>query len=113
MKKKLIITESQMTRLKKQIINESTSSIIVNKMKEELDRNYSKSEKFVKEGGDYSSKLMFEIKVDGEIISAESLCEYLTNKYKTLKEFTQQVIRDWVDGKISKHGMLTKNISPF
>lgn len=113
MKKKLIITESQLTRLKKNIITENTHSSIVKKIKEELDANYLKSEKFVKEGGDYNNKLMFEIKADGEVISAESLCEYLTRKYKTKEDFTQQVIKDWVDGKITEHGMLSKNVTPF
>jgi len=113
MKKKLIITESQMARLKKNIMTESTHSSMVKRIKEELDANYLKTEKFVKEGGDYHSSLMFEIKADGEVISAEALCEYLTRKYKTKEDFTQQVIKDWVDGKISEHGMLSKNVTPF
>ena len=40
MKKKLIITEGQMTRLKQRIVEMEGHTAMVNKIKEELDANY-------------------------------------------------------------------------
>ena len=111
MKKKLIITESQLERLKQSINENSVHSRIVKRMKEELDANYAPISKVVREGGDYSQQPMIEVKVDGEAISVKDLYEYMRYKYKVSKPFTQQVIKDWVDGKITDDYRLSKNIS--
>jgi hypothetical protein len=111
MKKKLIITESQLKRLKNVLMENNAYQNLVKKIKEELDNNYEISEKFVKEGGDYSSKIMFTIKIDGELITAKKLFEYLKPKYNASDEFIQQVIRDWHDGKITDDYFLSKNTS--
>lgn len=111
MKKKLIITESQLVRLKRAINENVVHSNMVKRMKEELDMNYAPVEKFVREGGEYFEKPMIMIKADEEVITPKSLCEYLKSKYKTGDDFTQQVIRDWVDGKITDDYRLSKNVT--
>jgi hypothetical protein len=111
MNKKIKITESQLERLKINIIEGTSYSDTVRKMKEELDMNYEANSKFVREGGEYFEKPMIKVKVDEEMITPKALYEYMKYKYKTNEEFTKQVIRDWVDGKITDDYRLSKNIS--
>lgn len=110
MKKKLIITESQLERMKTALNESVVHSNMVKKMKEDLDMNYQPVERFVREGGEYSSKPMIMVKADEEVITPKDLYEYLKYKYKMGEPFTQQVIRDWVDGKITDDFRLSKNI---
>ena len=110
MKKKVIITESQLVRLKRAINESEVHSRMVKRMKEELDMNYAPVEKFVREGGEYFEKPMIMIKADEEVITPKALYEYMKSKYKTSDDFTKQVIRDWVDGKITDDFRLSKNI---
>jgi hypothetical protein len=107
MRKKIIITETQYKRLTENRIYTS----IVKEMKEDLDMNYEAIEKFVREGGEYFQKPMIKVKTDEEVITPKSLYEYLKYKYKMGEEFTKQVIRDWVDGKITEDYRLSKNIA--
>lgn len=110
MKKRIIITESQYKRLE-HILNESTAhSSVVKQMKTELDANYEPIEKYVREGGEYFEKPMVMVKADKESITPKSLYEYLKYKYKMGDEFTKQVIRDWMYGKISDDYLLSKNV---
>lgn len=111
MKKKLIITEGQMTRLKQRIVEMEGHTAMVNKIKEELDANYKPIGKFVREGGDYKNQTMFEVITDGEEISAKSLFEYFKSKYDINEEFIKQVIKDWVSGKITDNYQLSKNVT--
>lgn len=111
MKKKLIITESQLNRLKVNLSESKVHSSMVKRMKEELDMNYSPIEKFVREGGDYHSQPMIMVKADEESITPKDLFEYLKHKYKMGDDFIKQVIRDWVDGKITDDFRLSKNIA--
>jgi hypothetical protein len=111
MKKKLIITESQLTRLKQYITESAIHTSLVKQMKEELDKNYLPISKFVREGGDYNEQPMIQVKADEEVITPKDLYEYMKRKYGVGESFTQQVIRDWVDGKISKNYQLSKNVT--
>ena len=72
MKNKLIITESQLTRLKHFISESTAHSSIVRQMKEELDANYTPTENFVREGGDYKPMKMIKVNLDDEVISPTS-----------------------------------------
>ena len=110
MKKKLIITETQLNRLKLILKEESVHQNMVKDMKDELDNNYEVVEKYVKEGGDYTSNKMFKIKIDDEVITAEKLYKYFKNKYKVGSQFIKQVIKDWVDGNITDDYGLSKNV---
>jgi hypothetical protein len=109
MKKKLIITEGQLERLKFNLKEGTIHSNIVKQMKEDLDMNYESIENFVREGGEYSEKPMIMVKADQEVITPKSLYEYLKYKYKMGEEFTKQVIRDWMYGKITDDYHLSKN----
>lgn len=111
MKKRLIITEAQLQRLKLNITEGSAHSRVVKQMKEELDMNYAPIEKFVREGGEYSEKPMIMIKADEEAITPKALYEYMISKYKMGEEFTKQVIRDWMYGNITDDHRLSKNVA--
>jgi hypothetical protein len=111
MKKKIIITESQLDRLKGNLYENSVHSAMVKQMKEELDSNYEPVAKFVREGGEYFERPMIIVKADKEIITPKSLYEYMKYKYKVNDEFIKQVIRDWVSNKITDDYGLSKNIS--
>lgn len=110
MKKKLIITESQMARLREMLVESSRLSIMVEKIKKDLDSNYTISNQYVKEGGEFKDAPMVKINVSGELISPKDLYETIKYKYKNGDEFTKQVIRDWFDNKITKDFMLSKNV---
>lgn len=110
MNKKIIITESQFNRLKAKLNESSGYSVVVKQMKEDLDKNYTPIEKYVREGGEYFEKPMIQVNADKEVISPKSLFEYLAYKYKLGEEFTKQVIRDWMSGSISDDFMLSKNV---
>jgi hypothetical protein len=110
MKTKIVITERQYSKLTK-FLNENAHSAMVKRMKEDLDINYNAVDKFVREGGEYFEKPMIEIKADGEIISPKSLYEYMKYKYNMGDDFTKQVIKDWVFGKITDDYRLSKNVS--
>ena len=111
MKKKLIITEGQLERLKAMITEGAAHSKIVKQMKDELDMNYQPIEKFVREGGEYYEKPMVMVKADEEAITPKALYEYLKFKYKMGDDFTKQVIRDWMFGKITDDYRLSKNVA--
>jgi len=108
MKKKLIITETQLKNLKK-LITETAHSRMVKKISEELNQIYKVVNNVVREGGDYHSTIMFENQIDGESISAKDLFEYLKHKHVVGEEFIKQVIKDWVDGRITDDYRLSKN----
>lgn len=110
MKTKIIITESQLSRLKANLVESSVHTTIVKQMKEELDANYEPVAKFVREGGEYFEKPMITVKADNEVITPKSLYEYMKYKHKVNDEFIKQVIRDWMFGKISDDYRLSKNI---
>ena len=127
MKKKLIITESQLERLKVILKEENTHALIVKQLKNELDSNYEPIEKYVRKGGEYSPTSMVKCLTDEEEISVKELYDYLKYKYgigdesidKTddklikkvpSKKFLKQVIADWVNGNIGEDYTLSKII---
>lgn len=110
MKKKLIITETQLKNLSI-YLTENTHSNLVKQMKTELDANYEPISKFVRAGGEYYEKPMITVKVDGEIITPKDLYNYIKNKYDVGVEFIKQVISDWIFGRISDDYRLSKNVS--
>lgn len=110
MKRKLIITESQYERLRQNLQENTVHSNMVRRMKEELDNNYAPIEKFVREGGEYFSEAMIMVKADEEVITPKALFEYFKYKYDLGEDFIKQVIRDWVDGKITDDYRLSKNV---
>lgn len=127
MKKKLIITESQLERLKVTLHEQNSHALIVKQLKNELDANYEPIDKFVRKGGEYSPSAMVRVKTDEEEISVKDLYEYLKYKFKIgedmvdetdggkpktrpSSEFLKQVIRDWMSGQITDDFSLSKNV---
>jgi hypothetical protein len=113
MKKRLIITESQLERLKTMLNENKTRNLIVKQLKGALDSNYEPIEKYVRKGGEYSPSVMVKVKVDDEEITLKDLLEYLDFKFKFKgenNEFLKQVISDWMFGKIDSDFNLSKNI---
>lgn len=96
----------------KQFISETYGhAMIVKRLKEFLDANYTPTNTYVREGGEYHDMPMVKINVDEEIISPKALYEYMKYKFELGDEFTKQVIRDWMFGNISDDYQLTKNVS--
>ena len=126
MKKKLIITESQLERLKVILNEQNTHALVVKQLKADLDANYEPIEKYVRKGGEYSPTAMVKCLTDEEEISVKELYDYMKYKHsigddidettdkpvkKTpSKEFLKQVITDWVNGNISSDYSLSKVI---
>jgi hypothetical protein len=126
MKKKLIITESQLERLKVTLNEQNTHALVVKQLKADLDSNYEPIEKYVRKGGEYSPTAMVKCLTDEEEISVKELYDYMKYKHgigddidettdkpvkKTpSKEFLKQVITDWVNGNISSDYSLSKVI---
>lgn len=125
MKKKFIITESQLERLKLKLNEDNTHALIVKQLKNELDSNYEPIEKYARKGGEYSPTAMVKNKVDEEEMSVAELYEYMQHKFnignepidetnKThpkntpSKEFLKQVITDWMCGNITDNYSLSK-----
>ena len=116
MKTKLIISESQYERLKVRLNEETIHNALVKELKGFLTQNYTVTQKFMREGGEYKEMPMLEIKADGELITFERLCEYLKVKYENViknHEFIEQVIKDWVDNKITDDNLLSKPVLPM
>ena len=108
---KLIITESQFNRLKTFITESEVYSSIVKEMYEDLMANYTPTENYVREGGEYHGQKMVKINVDDELISPKALFEYMKSKYNMGDDFTKQVIIDWMHGNISDGKyFLSKNV---
>jgi hypothetical protein len=54
---------------------------------------------------------MFKVNADEELISPKQLYEYMLYKFGLSEIFTQQVIKDWVSGKIGEDYMLSKHVA--
>ena len=110
MKTKLIITESQFKKIKSILSEDTMHSRMVKEMKDFLDANYTPTENYMREGGEYFGKTMFKVNADEELISAKQLYEYMSYKFGLGEAFTKQVIKDWVSGNIGEDFMLSKHI---
>jgi hypothetical protein len=109
---KIIITESQYNRLFKHRLKENLFDIVLNELLSDLNKNYEKVTAIVNDYHDYNEKPRFKVKVDGNVITAKELLEYMKYKYheKCGENFIKQVIDDWFNDKI-KDGFLSKNIT--
>lgn len=107
---KIIITEAQLRTIKTHINENGMFQALIEKMKRDLDLNYESMTGVVRQGGEYMDKPMIKIKADEEVITPKALYEYFLYKYKLSKDFTKQVITDWIFGRIVDN-KLTKNVS--
>ena len=111
MNKKIIITESQLERLKQNIQEGEVYTKMVAAMKQDLDTNYEPLTGIKRKGGEYVETPMVKIKVDGENITPKALYDYMLYKYKMGEDFVKQVITDWMFGKITDDHRLSKNVA--
>lgn len=109
MKRKLIITESQLKTITKFLTEDTSHSSIVKEIETDLNKNYRKAIETYRDGNEYKQRKVFEIIFDGNLISPEKLLEYFKLKYPYGVGFLKQVIQDWCDGNIN-NGVLSKNI---
>jgi len=109
MRKKLIISEEQYKALE-QVVNESVHTDKVGKIVADLDKNYKKALETYRVGNEYKQRKVFEIIVDGELISPKDLLTYLKEKYDSSEDFLKQLLNDWCDGTI-KDGSLSKSVT--
>lgn len=109
MKRKLIITESQLNTITKILKEDTDHSSVVKMIEKDLDKNYRKAIETYRDGNEYKQRKVFEIVFDGQLITPDKLLEYFKLKYPYGVNFLKQVISDWCDGKIN-NGILSKNI---
>lgn len=110
MRKKLIISESQYDMLNAYISEVSDHQVFVEKIVKDLNDNYKKAVETYREGNEYKKRKVFEIIVDGDIITPKDLLEYLKYKYEVGEGFLKQVIDDWCNDRIVDNS-LSKNVS--
>lgn len=106
---KLIITEKQLDKLKERLNEQNAHESLVEKLERDLTMNYEPMLGIVREDGEYFEEAMVKIKADNTETNMKGLYEYFKKKYKLGDEFTKQVIRDWMFGKI-KDNRLSKNV---
>lgn len=107
---RIIISETQLERLKTRLNEVSTHSTIVGRIKTDLNGGYVPVDKVLRKGGEYMDAKMIMNKTDEELITPKDLYEYLKTRYKFSDEFLKQVIRDWVYNKITDDNTLSKNV---
>lgn len=113
MKNKLIITESQLERLKVKLNEENQHARIVKQIKDVLDSTYEPIDKYVRKGGEYSNTVMVKNKIDDEELTIEQLFKYIKHSTDLTDEnspIIKQTIKDWVFGNIDDDNALSKNV---
>jgi hypothetical protein len=105
----IIINERQLQVLKRSIMENNMHETLVEKLVADLNSNYEPMLGIVREDGEYYEEPMVKIKVDNTETTIKELYEYFKKKYKLGDEFTKQVIKDWMFGKI-KDNKLSKNV---
>jgi hypothetical protein len=112
MKKKLIISETQLNELASYIAENTKYQHMVEIIVDDLEKNYRKAVETYEDvvSGDYQERKVFEIKVSDEVIDPLTLSEYIQKKYKVSEEFSKQILDDWCSGSIN-NGLLSKDIN--
>ena len=91
MKKKLVITESQLKMLTNILLEDTDYSVIVKTIEEDLNKNYRRAVEVYRDGNEYKKRKVFEIIFDGNLISGEDLLKYFKLKYNHGSEFIKQL----------------------
>jgi hypothetical protein len=107
---KLILSEKQLNSLKNFINEDNDYDILVGTVLNDLNTNYKRAIETYRDGHEYKQRLCFEVIIDGELISASDLLNYLCKKYSLGKEFIKQIINDWAN-KRNNGTNLSKNVS--
>lgn len=112
MKKKLIISETQLSKIASYIVENTRYQHMVEIILDDLEKNYKKAIETYEDvvAGDYQQRKVFEVKVSGEVIDPLALSEYIQKKYKVSEEFSQQILDDWCSGNIN-NGLLSRDVN--
>ena len=112
MKKKVIITESQLKAIVNRLNETEQATLIIKTIADDLLMNYEPALATVNTGLEYNRKAIITKKVDGDKLSASALFDYMTSKYpKVTDDFIKQVITDWYNGVLNgKNYMLSKSV---
>ena len=110
MKRKIIISEIQYKRLKRQLNEDEYHGVMVKEISTDLSSNYDRALETYRDGNEFKKRKRFQSKIDGEAITPHNLLEYLKQKYDVSEDFLKQVMNDWVEDKI-KDNMLSKNVT--
>jgi|AntRauMFilla1563_2_1112583.scaffolds.fasta_scaffold01409_3 hypothetical protein len=109
MKKKLIISERQYNKLNKFINEDNNYNNMVSEIIDHLEMNYKKAIENYRDGNEYKTRKVFEIKADGDLISPKDLANYIKSKFSVGETFVKQLLDDWCNNAI-KDGKLSKNV---
>lgn len=109
MSTKLIITEQQYYKLQASLREGSMHENLVELLVNDLNSNYEPMIGMVYENGEYHNIPMVKNKIDETETTVKNLYEYFMKKYGLGEAFTEQVIQDWMYGRI-KDNKLSRNV---
>ncbi|MBP5723280.1 MAG: hypothetical protein J6X18_06880 [Bacteroidales bacterium] len=123
MRKSIILTTEQIRRFKGRVLREAfaVNTTLVNDIRAFIDKKFSYTTyDDVNEDGDIVQKVAIQmLSSNGEplqTISPEKMLDKMDSKFagkikddRERREFIRQILIDWVDGKITKDGLLSVN----
>lgn len=123
MKKSIVVTEQQLHRFKGRVLKETfaVNTSLVRKVYDYVSKNYSYAKyDDIDENGDVVEKIAIQaLGSNGEPIqtlSPQKMLDKIDAKFSGIikddterRNFLRQVLADWVDGKVTKEGMLSVN----
>lgn len=107
---RLIITESQLMSIRGHLQEISNHESLVEKLVKDLNLNYEPMLGIVRDKGEYFEEPMLRVKADKSEITPKDVYQYFKKKYKLGSDFTKQVIKDWMFGRV-KDNKLSKNVA--
>ena len=112
MSKKIIITESQLNMVIRNIHEGSVKETMVEEIFTFLKDNYEPTKGTYKQGGEYHETGMLVNKTNDEVVSVKSVFQYIKYKFDNVSdEFIKQVITDFMKGNITKDFQLSTSVS--
>jgi hypothetical protein len=123
MNKSIVVTEQQLRRFKGRVLKEAfaVNTSLVRKVYDYVSKNYSYAKyDDIDENGDVVEKIAIQVLgSNGEPIqtlSPQKMLDKIDTKFSGIikddterKNFLRQVLADWVDGNVTKEGMLSVN----
>lgn len=112
MRKRVIITESQLKNVVRLIKENEQYKQLVRRIADDLILNYEQAIGTVDNGLEFTHKNLVTKKVDGSQATLGGLHNYLSAKYPNVtSEFIKQIITDWYNGILDgKNYQLSKNV---
>ena len=113
MKKKVIITESQLKKIVHVIEENEQHAQLVRNIFNDLQTNYEPAVGSFNDGAEFKHQTLISKKTDGSQMSMGALRNYLADRYRKVNnDFIEQVITDWYNGVLDgKNYQLTRNVN--